>query len=232
MNFISDKNFPLHSSRITSQELQLRHLLQSEDIPFEFQKVFSLPNCRYIVDFFLPLQTILECSSTTMLKYQIPLRKKAIYLEAKSSQLKKYFSHLSIWVLFETCQPILEPFFRTLVRLMPSVDKILTSGNELLESLQIFFKGRLNFSNRNSFSSAFFSLYSYQEPSFDKHSVESFHESPIQNYSSYNNSKSEFFREPIQQLQNTSLNINNCLFNNYSHKPKKNFINRSEVFKK
>jgi hypothetical protein len=166
-----------------------------------------------------------------MFKYQIPLRKKAIYLEAKSSQLKKYFSHLSIWILFETCQPILEPFFRTLVRLMPSVDKILTSSNELLEYLQIFFKDRLNSSSRDSFSTAFFSLYYYQEPSFTKHSVGSFHESPVQNYCPYNNSKNKYFREPIQQPQTTPLTMNNCLFNNYSHNLKKNFINRSEVFK-
>ena len=232
MDLTINKNFTLHSSRITSQELQLRHLLQSEGIPFEFQKVFSLPSCRYIVDFFLPVQTILECSSTTMFKYQIPLRKKAVYLEAKSSQLKKYFSHLSIWVLFETCQPILEPFFRTLVRLMPSVDEILTSREELLEYLQMFSKERMKFSKENSFSSALSPLYNYQESSFDKDSVESSHRSSVQDYCPYYSFKNNFLREPIQQLQISSLNKHYDLFNNYSHKLKKNFTEESEVFLK
>jgi len=107
---------------------------------------------------------------------------------------------------------------------MPSVDKILTSRNELLEHLQIFFKERLNFSNRNSFSSASFSLYSYQEPSFDKHTVGSFHESSVQNYCPYNNSKNKSFRKLIQESQISPLNMNNCLFNNYSQNLKKNSL--------
>ena len=136
MNFDNDENSSPSFSCITWQELQLRQLLLSEGIPFEFQKVFSLPDCQYIADFFLPNKTILECSSTNMLKFQIPLRKKAIHLENKSANLKKQHPSLTIWVLFETYRPILEPFTHTLIRLMPSVDYVFFSQEELLEHLR------------------------------------------------------------------------------------------------
>lgn len=132
MNLTNNKNF----TQITGQELQLKQMLQSEGVSFHFQKVFTLPDCQYVVDFFLPNQTILECSSTSMLKYQIPIRKKAIHLESKCAHLRKYFSALSILVLFESPQPILEPFYQTLIRLMPSVDDIFFSHEELLEHLR------------------------------------------------------------------------------------------------
>ena len=139
MNFNNDKNSSIHPSCNTQQELQLKQLLLAESIPFEFQKVFSLPACQYVVDFFLPNRTILECSSTNMIKYQVPLRKKAIHLESKSSHLKKHNSSLSFWVLFNAPQPILESFSRTLFRLMPSVDYVFFSQKELLEYLRIYF---------------------------------------------------------------------------------------------
>ena len=135
MNLTNNKNF----TQITTQELQLKQMLQSEGVSFHFQKVFPLPNCQYIVDFFLPQQVILECSLTNMIKYQVPLRKKAIFLETKCFQLKDHFPILSIWVLFESPRPILEPFSQTLIRLMPSVDQIFFSQKELLEYLRIYF---------------------------------------------------------------------------------------------
>ncbi|MHA2244421.1 MAG: hypothetical protein ACXADY_05590 [Candidatus Hodarchaeales archaeon] len=56
--------------------------------------------------------------------------------ESKSFQLKKYYSSLSIWVLFEAPRPILDPFSQTLLRLMPSVDYVFFSQEELLERLR------------------------------------------------------------------------------------------------
>lgn len=135
----SSKNNSVTSIRMTGQELQVRELFQSENISFSFQQVFMLTDCRYIVDFFLDKRIIMECASTSMYKYQIPLRKKAIHLEAKISHIKEYYPTLLVWVLLETHRPILETFSQTLVRLMPSVDQIYLSQNELREALQATF---------------------------------------------------------------------------------------------
>ncbi|PWI48457.1 hypothetical protein CEE45_06910 [Candidatus Heimdallarchaeota archaeon B3_Heim] len=134
-----NKNFSPRSSCTTWQELQLKQLMHSENIPFEFQKIFSLPDRHYIVDFFLPQQTILECSFSSMEKYYVAFRNKAVSLEAKSLQLKKHYSSLTMWVLFETHSPILEPLTYTLIRLMPSVDHIFFSQQALCEHLQRYF---------------------------------------------------------------------------------------------
>ena len=140
MKTIFNKNVSTSPARSTWQELQIRQLLESEGIPFEFQKVFLLPDRRYIIDFFLSQSVILECASTAMHKYQVPLRKKAIHLEAKSLQLKHYFPNFSIWVLFETHRPILAPFSHTLIRLMPSINQIFFSRQALKEALQMNFQ--------------------------------------------------------------------------------------------
>ena len=134
-----NKSFSPLSPCTTWQELQLRQVLHSENIPFEFQKVFSLPDRHYIVDFFLPQQTIFECSFSSMDRHQVAFRNKAISLEAKSLQLKKFDSSLSIWVLFEAHSPILESLPHTLIRLMPSVDQIFFSLQALREYLQHYF---------------------------------------------------------------------------------------------
>ena len=139
MNSIFNKNISTSPIRSTWQELQIRQLLESEGIPFEFQKVFPLPDRRYIIDFFLSHSVILECASTAMHKYQVPLRKKAIHLEAKSFQLKNYYPNFSIWVLFETHRPILAPLSQTLIRLMPSVNQVFFSQQALKEALQYYF---------------------------------------------------------------------------------------------
>ncbi len=119
---------------IYPQELKVKQLLASEFIPFEYQKVFRVGKRRFIVDFFLYSHIILECSSTSMKKYQVPLRKKAIYIQAKANKLSSAFNH-PVWVLLEATHPIGERFYQTLIELMPSVDQILTSCNELLELL-------------------------------------------------------------------------------------------------
>ncbi len=142
------KAFPPENTSVTSigmtgQELQVRELIQSESISFSFQQVFMLTDCRYIVDFFLDKRIIMECASTSMFKYQIPLRKKAIHLEAKISHIKEHYPTLLVWVLFETHRPILETFFQTLVRLMPSVDQIFLSQDELREAFQATFGVKL-----------------------------------------------------------------------------------------
>ena len=139
MKTIFNKNIPTSPTHSTCQELQIRQLLESEAIPFEFQKVFLLPDRQYIIDFFLSHSVILECASTGMQKYHVPLRKKAIHLEAKSLQLKNYFPELFIWVLFETHQPILASFSQTLIRLMPSVDQVFFSRQALKEVLHYYF---------------------------------------------------------------------------------------------
>jgi hypothetical protein len=136
---IPSKNISIISNRMTGQELQVRELLQSENIFFSVQQVFMFTDCRYIVDFFLDKRIIMECASTSMYKYQIPLRKKAIHLEAKISHIKEHYPTFLVWVLFETHRPILETFFQTLVRLMPSVDQIFLSQEELREALQATF---------------------------------------------------------------------------------------------
>ena len=121
---------------MTWQELKVRQLLQSENHPFEYQKVFQIGKRRFIVDFFLYSRIILECTSTAMNKYQVPLCKKAIHLQAKSTHLSCAFGY-PIWVLLEATQPIGERFYHTLLELMPSVDQILFSCDELFEHLLI-----------------------------------------------------------------------------------------------
>ena len=48
-----NKNFSPHSIRTTCQELQLKQIFHHKDIPFEFQKQYSLPDRQYIVDFLM-----------------------------------------------------------------------------------------------------------------------------------------------------------------------------------
>ena len=71
-----------------------------------------------------------------MNKYQVPLRKKAIHLQAKAVQLSSAFGH-PVWVLLEATQPIGERFYQTLIELIPSAIQIFTSCDELLEILCI-----------------------------------------------------------------------------------------------
>ena len=132
----NNKSFSSHSSCTTWQELQIKQLLDLENISFEFQKEFSLPDRCYIVDFFLPQQTVLECSFTSMDRYQVAFHNKAISLEAKGFQLKKHNSHLTLWVLLETHHSISEPLTQRLIRLMPSVNKVFFSKQALHEHLQ------------------------------------------------------------------------------------------------
>lgn len=131
-----NKNAFTSPSRMTWQELRIRQLLEAESIPFECQKVFRVNGRRFIVDFFIDEEVILECSATSMKKYQVAIRHKAIQLEAKCSLLSDVFS-FRFWVLFHAPQPLSTLFLRNLSRLMPSVDQIFTSLPELLDVLSV-----------------------------------------------------------------------------------------------
>lgn len=120
--------------RMTLQESQIYHLLQADSISFECQKVFQIDNRRFIVDFFIENRLILECTSTSMKKFQVAFRQKAIQLEEKCSHLSEVYD-FPIWVLFEAPRHISIQFLQTLIRLMPSVEKIFTSDQELIEVL-------------------------------------------------------------------------------------------------
>lgn len=134
-----NKKFSNKPFVVTEQELSIRNILLHEGIPFIEQKEFRLNARRFIVDFFIAHSFLLECSSTTMYKYDIALRQKAIQLEVKCFLLKKYFFY-PIWVLFESKRPIGDHLLNTLYLSMPSVDKILTSRYQLLEVLQGIFR--------------------------------------------------------------------------------------------
>lgn len=153
-----------------------------------------------------------------------------ILLEAKTTFIKQFHNY-PMWVLLESERPIGTQFYKTLQKLMPSVDEILTSRNELLEHLQGYFKKIRNLCSVSSFSSAFSSLNSSKEPSFDKYCPTSFHNLSAQNYCPYIMSKNNHYRQLIQQPENSPFTRCNRLFNNYSHKLKKKFSKRSEVFK-
>jgi len=122
-------------SAITEQELFLKQRLSQEGIPFTFQQEFHLNDQCYIIDFFIANTIVLECSSTSMIRYNTALKQKALQLEFKSSQLKKRFSY-PIWVLLESQRPIGSSLITTLIRLMPSVDRFLTSSAMLFEDLR------------------------------------------------------------------------------------------------
>ncbi len=165
---------------------------------------------------------MLECSYTQSFKYEVAFRHKAILLEAKTSFIKQFHNY-PMWVLLESERPIGTHFYKTLQKLMPSVDKILTSRNELLEHLQGYLKKINDFCSKSSFSSVFFLLDSSKEPSFDKYCTISFHNSSKQNYCPYIMSENTHSRQLIQQPQYSPFTKCNCLCNNYSHNLKKKF---------
>ena len=224
------KNISSSSFRVTTQELNLKQSFTTEGVSFIFQKEFAFPDRSYVVDFFLADYILLECSHTRSFKYEVAFRHKAVLLEAKTSFIKQFHNY-PMWVLLESERPIGTHFYKTLQKLMPSVNKILTSRNELLEYLHLFFKKRSIFHCKNSFSSYFFLLDSCKKPASDKYCIESFHNSSTQNYCPYIISKNNHYGKLIQQPQNLPFIKSNCLFNNYSHALKKKFIKRSEVFK-
>ncbi len=124
--------FPL--PRMTLQESQIYHLLQAGSIFFECQRVFRIGDRHFIVDFFIDDKIILECTSTSMKKFQVSLRQKAIQLEEKCSHLSKIFGY-PVWILFEAPRSISTQFLQTLTCLLPSVERIFTSNQQFIESL-------------------------------------------------------------------------------------------------
>ena len=131
--FTNSRDFPSLPS-MTLQESQIYHFLSVNSISFECQKVFQNNNRRFIVDFFIDDKIILECTSTSIKKFQVAFRQKAIQLEEKCSQLSDVFA-FPIWVLFEAPRFISPQFLQTLTLLLPSVQKIFTSRQELIEIL-------------------------------------------------------------------------------------------------
>ena len=136
MNSVSNKKFSSVSSRTTSQEFKLNQIFIKENIPFQFQKIFSFSDHYYIVDFFIDHSIILECSYTQSFSHHIALRHKAKLLESKFSNLKSNYMY-PIWVLFESERLITPRFIQTLKRFMPSVDQIFTSILDLREKIQV-----------------------------------------------------------------------------------------------
>lgn len=134
MKSSSNRKFSSEFPQMTHQEFSLRHHFIIEDIPFECQKVFSLCDRYYVVDFFIADSIILECSYTRSFSHHIALRHKAKLLEQKFAILKRKFNY-SIWVLFESERVISRRFTRSLRRFMPSVDHIVTSIAALMEIL-------------------------------------------------------------------------------------------------
>jgi hypothetical protein len=136
MESSSNKKFSFKSPQMTHQEFTLRQSFIFDNIPFEYQKVFSLSDRFYVVDFFIADSIILECSYTQSFSYHVTLRHKAKLLEQKLAILKREFNH-SIWVLLESERPISRRFSRSLKRFMPSVDQIMTSIVSLIEILRV-----------------------------------------------------------------------------------------------
>ncbi len=130
---LNKKLSPVFSS-ITTQELAVRQLLLQAKIPFTFQQKFQLSDRYYVIDFFIKNIILLECSFSTMYKVNTAFKQKAIHLEAKCVQLKKDYGYPFL-VLFESIKPVCVKLLATLHRLMPSVDRILTSRLHLLEIL-------------------------------------------------------------------------------------------------
>lgn len=138
MDFISNIKFTPPHSRVTPQELEVKHLLKAEGIPFVFQKELNFINRTYFVDFLIADKILLECSYTSAYQYDVVLRQKAILLEAKTSFINQFHNY-SMWVLFEAKRFIGEKLHATLIQLMPSVDQIfisvLTFRENLLEAI-------------------------------------------------------------------------------------------------
>lgn len=219
----SIKNFSFSSLRGTTQELYLKQIFTTEAVSFEFQKEFVFSDRSFIVDFFLEQKILLECSHTKSFKYEVALRHKAIMLEAKTAFIKQFHTY-PMWVLLESERPIGTLFYKTLQKLMPSVDEIFTSRNELLEYLQEYSIKKRNPSSVNPFSSAFLLLNSSKEPSFGRYCSTSFHNSSEKNSCPYIMSKNNHSRQLIHQPQNSPFSNCNCLCNIYSHKMKKNSV--------
>lgn len=129
-----NKKFSPVLPSMTTQELAVRQLLLQSDISFTFQQKFQLSDRYYVIDFFIKNFILLECSFSTMYKVNSAFKQKAIHLEAKCIQLKKEYGYPFL-VLFESIKPVCTTLLTALRRLMPSVDRILTSRLYLLEIL-------------------------------------------------------------------------------------------------
>jgi hypothetical protein len=164
-----------------------------------------------------------------MVKHDVALKQKALQLELKGSHLRKYLSH-PIWVFFESQKPIGTQLLTTLHRLMPSVDRILTSLAMLFENLQGYFRNTPNFSTSNQLKASIFSKFSPQIlPSNDY--TDKFPQTQLfLNSHSFVYSDNGLDIQIPQKICEISLAESVNLVNNYSPEEKKKFIERSEVF--
>ncbi|MFX1282535.1 MAG: hypothetical protein ACFFB5_02730 [Promethearchaeota archaeon] len=150
----------------------------------------------------------------------IRLRHKAIYLEAKCSHLKRFYAY-PIWILFESYWPIGELLYQTLKRLMPSVDQIITSSDDLLEYLREYLsKNKISKDGRFGSSLPLSSHHTLQ-PTFGNFRQKTPHNFSTQNYGSYIMPESNYDRQQTSHLRNSSFTNSRSVCNTYSHKLKK-----------
>ena len=216
-------------SAVTEQELRLKQLLSSEGIPFTFQQKFHLSNQWYIIDFFIANTILLECSATSMMKHDVALKQKALQLELKGSHLRKYVSH-PIWVLFESQKPIGTQLLTTLHRLMPSVDRILTSLAMFFENLQGYFRNILNFSTSNQLKVSVFPKYSPRILPSNDYTGKFPHNQMFPDFHLFVYFDNGLNIQTPQKIYDIPLSESTNLINNYSLEVKEKFFERSEVF--
>ena len=77
---------------------------------------------------------MLEVTHTTMRKPHIAFRNKALLLQAKAYFLKQKYD-CPLWVLFTSDVEVGELFYKKLRRLMPCIDELFLSREELLKKI-------------------------------------------------------------------------------------------------
>ena len=128
------KKYAYYSKNTTNQELMVSQLLKQAGIPFKSQVVFDTVSSRFVVDFFINNEIILEVTSTQMKNVATPIKKRALKLQAKAF-LIKIFYELPIWVVMSSKNPLSEDHkFRT--RLMtPTIDELFFSEEDMMNRL-------------------------------------------------------------------------------------------------
>lgn len=129
---------PVFASK-TWQELAVKQLLLQAKIPFVQQKQIQLSKCYVVVDFLINNKIMLEVSATRMHRHGVPLKLKALQIEAKFAKLRQEAGYL-LWVLFESSRPIPRRLYNALLRRMPSTDRLLTSRARLRRILRCHFR--------------------------------------------------------------------------------------------
>lgn len=224
-----DLNYKLSglNSAVTEQELVLKQLLFREGISFTFQQKFNLSNQWYVVDFLIANSLLLECSATNMFKHDVALKQKALQLETKCSHLKTCTSY-PFWVLFESQRPIGTHLLTTLYRLMPSIDRLLTSSAMVLENLLGFISENEIFHKSKTEDSSFYSSSSSLGPSSRTYTSNSLQNPLLGEKISFLTSDSVSSSQLRRFPDKFPLSSSSCLLNIYSQVLKKNFKDRNE----